>query len=143
MSTEQSMESKTDWEGLYAIRHYVVGSMTILKIGGKAVTTGSTPIFLNQLNGEKLMFISKVLLPEDKEILLGIAFKISENIMEFIAHIKGVKVNEKKKQYTYLVEFVVKDDKERMKIVTFLNKIQLANKQKKLRNITETAIEVK
>ncbi len=136
------MGEKAKWEGLYQIRHYVVGSMTLLKLSGKDVKTGRTPIYLEQLNGEKLRFVSRVLLPKDKEILLGLRFSITENLMEFKAHIVGVISNEKKKQYTYLVEFDIDNEEKRVNILSFVNKIQLANKQKKLRNVTQIAIEI-
>ncbi|WP_417898923.1 hypothetical protein ABN702_00410 [Bacillus haimaensis] len=142
MGNETTLDELEAWEGLYRIRNYVVGSMTILKVEGKEVTTGSTPIYLDELNGEKFRFVSKVLLPENKEIVLGLRFTISEKVLDFKAYIKGVRINEKKKRYTYLVGLVMQDDKEIMNVLSFVNKIQLANKQKKLRNVTRTAIEV-
>ncbi|MBM7618332.1 hypothetical protein JOC95_000174 [Bacillus tianshenii] len=142
MGNETTLDELAEWEGLYRIRNYVVGSMTILKVGGKEVTTGSTPVYLDELSGEKFRFVTKVLLPENKEILLGLRFTLSQQTMDFKAYIKGVRINEKKKRYTYLVGLVMQDDKEIMSVITFVNKIQLANKQKKLRTITRTAIEV-
>ncbi|MCG1021613.1 hypothetical protein [Sutcliffiella horikoshii] len=135
-------KEKLMWLGLYRTRHFVVGGMTILQVNGREVTTGSTKVFVEELNMEKLRFISRVQIPENSDLVLGLKFMISNQVLEFKANILGVQSNVKKRRYTYLVEFVIENDDDRQSILTFVNKIQLANKQKKLRSVTEIAVEV-
>ncbi|KMJ58971.1 hypothetical protein AB685_07810 [Bacillus sp. LL01] len=135
-------QNKLMWLGLYRTRHFVVGGMSILQVSGRDVTTGSTKVFVEELNMEKLRFISRVQIPEDSNVLLGLKFIVSNQMLEFRANILGVQANVKKRRYTYLVEFVIENDDDRQSILTFVNKIQLANKQKKLRSVTEIAVEV-
>ena len=135
-------KDKLMWLGLYRTRHFVVGGMTILQVNGREVTTGSTKIYTEELNMEKLRFITRVEIPENSDVLLGLKFTISNKVLEFKAQILGVQSNVKKRRYTYLVEFVIDNDDDRQSILTLVNKIQLANKQKKLRSITEIAVEV-
>ncbi|MGD6871064.1 hypothetical protein ACQCU1_02570 [Sutcliffiella horikoshii] len=135
-------DDKLLWLGLYRTRHYVVGGMTILQVNGREVTTGSTKVYMEELNMEKLRFISRVEIPENSKVLLGLKFKVANQLLEFKANILGVQANVKKRRYTYLVEFLIENDKDTQSLVTFVNKIQLANKQKKLRSVTEIAVEV-
>jgi len=97
---------------------------------------------MEELNMEKLRFISRVEIPENSNVLLGLKFKVADQLLEFKAKILGVQANVKKRRYTYLVEFLIENDKDTQSLITFVNKIQLANKQKKLRSVTEIAVEV-
>jgi hypothetical protein len=135
-------EGKILWEKLYKTRQYIVGSMTILQIDGRDVETGSTKIYAEELSVEKIRFVCRVQIPENKDILLGLRFTIANKPLDFKAAIQAVHANEKKKRYTYLVEFKKESDNDTQDVLTFVNKVQLANKQKKLRSITETAVDV-
>lgn len=138
----RDQEDKLMWLGLYRTRHFVVGGMTILQVNGREVTTGSTKVYMEELNMEKLRFISRVQIPENSNVLLGLKFMVANQLLEFKANILGVQANVKKRRYTYLVEFLIENDKDMQSLITFVNKIQLANKQKKLRSVTEIAVEV-
>ncbi|CAG9621470.1 hypothetical protein [Sutcliffiella rhizosphaerae] len=142
MTNKAPEDKKWMLEHLYKTRQFVVGTMTILQVNGKEVSTGRTKIYLEELSMEKIRFISKVQIPENSDVLLGLNFQVAGQDLDFKATIIGMHANTKKRKYTYLVELITEDDQDIQTIHTFVNKIQLANKQKKLRSVTETAVEV-
>ncbi|QFT90609.1 hypothetical protein FIU87_18350 [Bacillus sp. THAF10] len=142
MPDQITTDNKWMLEKLYRTRQYVVGYMSIVSVNEMPVTTGKTKIYLEELSAEKLRFICRVQIPENSNVVLGIRFTVAGQDLIMKASILGMHANAKKRKYTYLVELHRETDKDEQDILTLVNKIQLANKQKKLRSVTETAVEI-
>ena len=124
---------------MYKLTQYVVGTMTIVQLNGKDVNTGKAPIYVNKLSGEQMLFITHVKLPSEMRIVLELEFDYDGKKINFIVELESCE--QKGKNFVYIVKFLIRDEKERDKILPFVNGIQIANKSKKLRRVTTTSIE--
>ena len=125
---------------MYKLTQYVVGTMTIVHLNGKDVKTGKAPIYLNKLSGEKMLFITHVNLPSGMRIVLELEFDYDGKKVNFEVELESCE--QKGNNYVYIVKFLIRDEKERDRIVPFVNGIQIANKTKKLRRVTTTSIKI-
>ena len=125
---------------MYKLTQYVVGTMTIVHLNGKDVKTGKAPIYVNKLSGEKMLFITHVRLPNNMKIILELEFDFEGKKVSFEVELKSCE--QKGSNFVYIVKFIIRNEKERDRILPFVNGIQIANKSKKLSRVTKTAIEI-
>ena len=125
---------------MYKLTQYVVGTMTIVHLNGKDVKTGKAPIYVNKLSGEQMLFITHVKLPNNMKIILELEFVFEGKKVRFDVELKNCE--QKGSNFVYIVNFLIRNEKERDWILPFVNGVQIANKSKKLSRVTKTSIEI-
>ena len=125
---------------MYKLTQYVVGTMTIVHLNGKDVKTGKAPIYVNKISGEQMLFITHVKLPNEMKIHLELEFDYEEKKVRFDVELESC--DQKGKNFVYIVKYLIRNEKDRDRLLPFVNGIQIANRSKKLSRVTSTSIEM-
>lgn len=124
------------------INGYIKGMLTIKKLHHKPIQTGNSPIFIQNAGVRSMDLRCKIRLPLTEHLVIGISLPVAGELLEVNAKIDyTVKLDLQEEWYEYKVSYQFDNEEEQRKVIQQINTLQIANKKKELRQITDVVDE--
>lgn len=126
----------------HTLHGYIKGMLTIKKLHQKPVQTGASPIFIQHAGVRSMDLRCKIRLPLTEHLVIGISLPVAGELLEVNAIINHtVKLHLQEEWYEYKVSYVFHSEEEKRKVIQQINTLQIANRKKELRQVTDVVDE--
>ncbi len=126
----------------HTLNGYIKGMLTIKMLHQKPIQIGASPIFIQHAGVRSMDLRCKIRLPSTEHLVIGISLPIVGELLEVNAIINHtVKLNLQEEWYEYKVTYQFDNEEEKRKVIQQINTLQIANKKKELRQITDVVDE--